>query len=82
MAKAKLTEEQKEAKLETLMEIYGFDDVQAMLEEMQFEGCVASICTEPDCDATFDWEPDCEGGQCEECGCESVDSCMILAGVI
>jgi len=79
---AKLNETEKAAKLDALMDIYGYDDLQDMLEVMQFEGSVAAICTEEDCNATFDWEPDCENGQCEECGCESVDSCMILAGVI
>lgn len=79
---AKLTAAEKQEKLKTLAEIYGFDDEYEMLEEFGIDSIVPAICTEPDCQATFDWEPDCEGGQCEECGCESVDSCMILAGVI
>jgi hypothetical protein len=90
---AKLTEAQKQEKLETLAEMVGCDDVQSMLEEAAFDsvvpaicttpGCDApAICTTPGCDAFFELEPDAEHDLCEECGCESVDSCLILAGLI
>lgn len=79
---AKLTEEQKQAKLHLLAEIMGYDDAQGLLEVAVFDSIVPCICTEPDCDATYDWEPDCRDELCEECGNESVDSCLILAGVV
>lgn len=78
----KLTEAEKAEKLETLAGIEGFEDAQEMLEEASFDSIVPCICTMPDCDSTFSWEPDCQDGLCEECGCDSVDSCLILAGVI
>jgi len=79
---AALTEAEKAAKLETLAEINGFEDAQEMLEAFACDSICPAICTMPDCDATFDWEPDCEAGLCEECDCDSVDSAMILAGII
>jgi hypothetical protein len=79
---AKLTEAQKQEKLETLAEMVGCDDVQSMLEEAAFDSVVPAICTTPGCDAFFELEPDAEHDLCEECGCESVDSCLILAGLI
>ena len=77
-----LTEPQKAAKLDILVEDAGFDSLHDMLEEVAHEGMVPAICTSDDCHATQDLEPDAEGGECELCGCQSVDSCMILAGLI
>lgn len=75
-----LTEAQKQENLETLAGINGFEDAQEMLEAASFDSIVPAICTE--CEATYELEPDAENDLCEECDCTTVQSCLILAGVI
>jgi len=75
-----MTEAQKWLKLGMLAEINGFEDDQEMLDAVGYDSVVPAICTE--CDATYDWEPDCEDALCEECDCTTVQSCLILAGII
>jgi hypothetical protein len=75
-----LTEEDKQELLETLASINGFLDAQEMLEVVVCDSVVPAICTK--CESTYDWEPDCEDALCEECDCTTVQSCMVLAGVI
>ena len=77
---SELTEAQKAARLEELAEIEGYDDVQELLEAAVFESIVPAICTE--CGATYDLEPDAQDDLCDECDCEAVSSCLILAGLI
>jgi hypothetical protein len=77
---AKLTEAEKWAKLETLAEIEGYEDAQEMLEAAGCDSVVPAICTE--CDATAELEPDAENDYCEECGGNTLSSCLIIAGVI
>ena len=43
---------------------------------------VPGICTTEGCDYTVGVEPDCVEGWCEACDTPSVQSCLILAGVI
>ena len=79
---ANLTEAEKQEKLELLAGIAGFEEAQEMLEEAAFESVVPAICTTPGCECYADLEPDAQRDECEECGCQSIDSCLILAGVI
>jgi len=44
------------------------------------DSTVPAICT--NCDATSYMEPDQEKGFCENCGNNSVVSCLVLAGLI
>ena len=74
-------------KLEKLAADYGFDNVMDMLEEAT--ECLAhcfriapAICINSDCDYTTDMEPDQDRGWCEECETNTVQSCLILAGII
>ena len=51
------------------------------------EGCICDsvapgICTNDGCSYSTEVEPDSQGGFCEECGTQSVVSCLILAGVM
>jgi hypothetical protein len=78
----KLTEDQKQALLQTMADDGGFEDVQEMLEASVCDSVCPAICTMSGCQSQFQMEPDCEAGLCEECGCDSVDSAMILAGLI
>lgn len=69
-------------KLDTLANIEGFDDAMDMLEEMGWDSVVPAICANKGCDYTTGMEPDQDRGWCEECRTNSVQSCLILAGVI
>jgi hypothetical protein len=69
-------------KLKRLAEIEGYDSIEEMLEQSTFDSTIPAICTNADCEATYWYEPDCIGGWCEECGTNSVSSCLILAGMI
>jgi len=53
-----------------------------MLEEMGWDSVVPAICANKGCDYTTGMEPDQDRGWCEECRTNSVQSCLILAGVI
>jgi len=54
--------------LDELLDAYGMDSV------------VPAICIE--CGAIYEYEPDCASGRCDECDNDSVDSFLILLGVI
>jgi hypothetical protein len=68
-------------KLETLMEIEGFADLIEMLENFN-DGTHPGICTNGNCCFTAYYEPDQAQGWCENCKTNTVQSAMILAGVI
>ena len=42
----------------------------------------ARFCTNPDCDYTTEVEPDSSSGYCEICGTQTVQSCLVLAGMM
>jgi len=68
-------------KLERLAEIEGLD-VMEMLERCICDSVAPGICTNDGCSYSTEVEPDSRGGFCEECGTQSVVSCLILAGVM
>jgi hypothetical protein len=51
-----------------------------MLGKATFDGIAPGICLE--CGYTAEVEPDSTQGYCEGCGKQTVQSCLILAGVI
>lgn len=70
-------------KLEQLAEIEGYDSVENMLEEATFDSVTCGICTNEGCDATTSCiEPDGHGMFCENCKTNTIDSCLIIAGII
>ena len=73
-------------KLQTLMDIEGFSDLNKFIEEecMGFgmRVGVPSICMNPDCDYSTDMEPDQDRGWCDECQDNTVMSALILAGIL
>ena len=72
-----------EDKLSILADIEGFDSVEDMLEEATFDSVTCGICTNEGCDATTSRiEPDGHGMLCENCGTNTIDSCLIIAGLI
>lgn len=70
------------SKLEQLAKLHGYDNFVEMLEEAVCDSICPGICTRPDCDYTTEVEPDQDAGWCENCGYNTVQSAMILAGVI
>lgn len=70
------------SKLETLLEIEGFEDEVSFVKEFAYSDCVPGICMNPDCDNTYDYEPDQNKGWCDICETKSVCSGLILIGVL
>jgi hypothetical protein len=68
-------------KLEALAKVEGLT-VEEMLEQATFDSVVKGICSEPGCDYTNEVEPDQARGHCEECGGQTVKSCLVLAEMI
>jgi hypothetical protein len=68
-------------KLQQLCKITGMDEME-LLEEATFDSVAASICINPGCDYVTEMEPDQDQGFCECCETNTVQSCLILAGII
>jgi len=69
-------------KLEQLANDWGFEDTLSMLESATFDSVSPGICINPGCNYSTEVEPDCDGGWCEECQENSVQSALILGGII
>jgi len=70
------------SKLDKLAEIEGYPNATAMLEASVMDSVVPCICMNEGCDASSNLEPDCRKGYCEECQEQSMQSCLIIAGLI
>jgi hypothetical protein len=66
--------------LELITEEEGFEDPMQLLTEYALESVVPGICKE--CEAIYHYEPDQDEGYCEQCGENTVVSCLILAGIM
>lgn len=69
-------------KFETLMEIEGHTDEMEFLNECAFDSVVPAICINEGCDYTESMEPDQDKGWCEDCKTGTVQSALILKGLI
>lgn len=69
----------KQEALKKLAASEGMDELD-MLEKASFDSVAPGICLE--CGYTAEVEPDSTRGYCEGCGKQTVQSCLILAGVI
>jgi hypothetical protein len=56
--------------------------LEEMLEEATMDSVAKAICTNPACNYTTTMEPDQAQGYCEICGTNTVESCLVLAGII
>ncbi len=72
----------KRTKLDDLVEAYGFDTDIEMAEEYVHEGCVPCICMNEGCNSIEEFEPDCRDGYCDFCGANTMQSLLVLMGVI
>ena len=77
-----LTSLEKTAKLQKLVESEGYPDLEALLVAAIADSVSPGICTKPDCDYTTEIEPDQRRGHCEACGGQTVQSALVLAGII
>lgn len=53
-----------------------------LLKEATFDAVAWSVCMNDGCNFTNQYEPDCDGGWCDECEEGSVQSILIILGVI
>jgi len=70
------------SKIETLLEIEGYDNLDEFINEKAFDSIVPGICINEGCNATYEYEPDQDQGWCGECETKTVQSALILLGVI
>ena len=69
-------------KLLKLAELEGFDSVDGLIEATAHGSVSPGICTAGECNYTTEVEPDQDKGWCELCGKGTVQSALILAGLI
>ena len=77
-----LTRAERRNKLRKLAESEGYETLNDLLEAAAYDCVAPAICTSPGCDYTTEMEPDQDRGYCEACGGQTVQSCLILAGLI
>jgi hypothetical protein len=76
-----LSDEARHTKLARLAELEGID-VDELLAAATFDSISPAICVNESCDYTSEMEPDQDAGWCEVCSTNSVQSALILAGLI
>jgi hypothetical protein len=70
------------AKLAKLLEIEGYESVEALLQAVLGESVSPAICMNEDCNYTCEMEPDQTRGWCDECRTNSTTAAPVLAGVM
>lgn len=76
-----VSKELRDTKLQKLAEIEGYS-IDDLLQAATFDSVSPAICINPDCDYTTEMEPDQDRGWCEVCEQNTVQSALILAGLI
>jgi hypothetical protein len=82
MMNAILNEALRERKRATLLEIEGYDTVEALVEAVFSDSVSPAICMNDACDFTCEMESDQTEGWCDECGTSTMTAAPVLAGVI
>lgn len=77
-----ISKEQRSAKLRKLAEIEGFGNAEQMIEAAAVDSVFPGICITDGCSYTSEIEPEQTQGWCEECRQGTVQSALILAGLI
>jgi hypothetical protein len=78
----RFTTAQQRDKLAKLMEIEGYDTMEELAQAVLSDSVSPAICMNEDCNFTCEMEPDQDAGYCEECRTNSMQSALILAGLI
>jgi hypothetical protein len=77
-----LSKGQQQQKLAKLVEIEGFESFEALAEAVVGDSVSPAICINEDCNFTCEMEPDQQRGWCDECSTNSMQSALVLAGLI
>jgi hypothetical protein len=77
-----LSQAERRTKLNTLAENESFASVTELLEACAHDSVNPGICANPACDYSTEIEPDQREGWCEECRTSTVQSALVLAGLI
>ena len=72
----------RKTKLAKLLEIQGYDSVEALMEAVFGDSVSPAICMNEDRDFTCEMEPDQGAGYCEECHTNTMKAAPVLAGLI
>lgn len=70
------------AKLSKLLDIEGYDTIEALAQAVLFDSVAPAICMNDGCNFTAEMEPDQDRGWCEECRTNTMKSALVLAGMI
>jgi len=77
-----MSDPRNDAKLAKLIEIEGFDSIEALMEAVFSDAVSPAICMNEDCDFTCEMESDQDAGYCEECHTNTMKAAPVLAGLI
>ena len=69
-------------KLNKLIEIEGFPNLEALLEATITDSVSPAICMNDGCSYVAEMEADQDRGWCDECRTNSMQSALVLAGLI
>jgi hypothetical protein len=64
------------------MEIEVYESIEQLAQAILSDSVSPAICMNEDCNFTCEMEPDRDAGYCEECRTNSMQSALILAGLI
>lgn len=67
--------------LEMLQEQYG-SSIDELMEQATMDSVAASVCMNDNCEFTDEYEPDCRDGHCPNCDTNTVQSILVIAGII
>jgi hypothetical protein len=77
-----ISAEEKSNKLRHLVESEGYPDLESLVLACIADSVSPGIFTRSDCDYTTEIERDQQRGYCEACGGQTVQSALVLAGII
>ena len=69
-------------KLQELADIEGYEITTDLLEASAGDSLCPAICMNPGCDSTDQLKPDQSEGWCDECEANTMQSALVLAGII
>jgi hypothetical protein len=78
----RLSKQERATKLKKLAESEGYENIQDLLYDAAYDSVVPGICTRLGCSYTCECEPDARENYCEACGGQTVQSCLVLAGLL